>query len=113
MCLWPSCLAVPHRAGLDEMSVASRSWRYLSGQQLDCFTCTPQDASEGSLEEVAPVPSLTATSADGGVPPASAVSQSDAAKHDLGDDDVDAVLGEVMSPPHSHVLLTRDIYSVL
>jgi len=59
------------------------------------------------------VSSLTATSADGGVPPASAVSQSDAAKHDLGNDDGDAAMGEVTSPLHSHVLLTRDMYSML
>jgi len=47
------------------------------------------------------------------VPPASAVSQSDAAKHDLGNDDGDAAMGEVTSPLHSHVLLTRDMYSML
>ncbi|DBA81758.1 TPA: WD repeat-containing protein 4 [Trebouxia sp. C0004] len=69
-----------------------RSWRYLSGQQLDCFTCTTQHAAEGSIEEAAPVSSLIATSADGGVPPASAILQSDAAKHDLGGDDDDAAM---------------------
>ena len=45
----------------------------------------------GSLEEAAPVSALTATSVNGGVPPASAVAQGDAAKHDLSDDDGDAL----------------------
>lgn len=113
MCLWSSCSALSRRAGLEELSVAGRSWRYLSGQQLDCFTCTTHDAPPGSLQETAPVSSPTATSADGGVPPASAVAQGDAAKHDLGDDDGDAAICGVMSPLHTHRLLTYSMYSVL
>ena len=95
------------------MSVAGRSWRYLSGQQLDCFTCTTQGAAEGFLEETAAVSSLAATSADGGVPPASAVAQGQAAKHDLGDADGDAHMGGVVPPLHTRELLTHNMYSVL
>ncbi|KAA6424794.1 MAG: tRNA (guanine-N(7)-)-methyltransferase subunit WDR4-like [Trebouxia sp. A1-2] len=79
-----------------------RSWRYLSGQQLDCFTCTTHDAPPGSLQETAPVSSPTATSADGGVPPASAVAQGDAAKHDLGDDDDDAQVSKEAADEADH-----------
>ena len=41
------------------------------------------------MDEAAPVLSVTGTSADGGVPAASATLQSDATKQDLGDDDDD------------------------
>ena len=59
-----------------------RSWNHLTGEQLDCFTCAPAESPDGVTP--APVSSLTGTSADGGVPPASALRQGDAAKHDLG-----------------------------
>ena len=66
-----------------------RSWNHVTGEQLDCFTCAPAEPSDGvtALDVAAPVSSLNGTSADGGVPPASALQQGDAAKHDLGDAD--------------------------
>ena len=93
----------------DELSVAGRSWRHLSGQQLDCITCTTPDAPVGSLEEAAPVSALTATSVGGGVSPASAVAQGHAAKHDLGEVGGDAAMGGVMSPLPSRALLTHNM----
>ena len=72
--------------------VPSRSWEYLTGKQLDCFTCVSADTSDDVMDEAAAVSSVTGTSADGGVLAASATLQSDAAKQDLGDDD-DADLG--------------------
>lgn len=76
-----------------------RSWNHLTGQQLDCFTCAPAESSDGvtAADAAAPVSSLTGTSADGGVPPSSALQQSDAAKHDLGDAE-DTGLGTNPSP---------------
>lgn len=65
-----------------------RSWNHLTGKQLDCFTCASAESCDDvtAAATAAPVSALTGTSADGGVPPASALQQSDAAKHDLGDD---------------------------
>ena len=78
-------------AQLDQLQLPrpDRSWRHLSGEQLDCFTCITEDAPSGSLQQAAPVSSVTGASADGGVPAASAMAQSDAAKHDMGDGDGD------------------------
>lgn len=78
-------------AQLDQLQLPcpGRSWRHLSGEQLDCFTCITEGAPSGSLQQAAPVASVTGASADGGVPAASAMAQSDAAKHDMGDGDVD------------------------
>ena len=47
------------------------------------------------------------------MPPASAVAQGQAAKHDLGDDDGDAHMGGVVPPLHTRELLTHNMYSVL
>lgn len=81
-CLLTCCLYPP-----------GRSWSHLTGRQLDCLTCFTESAQDGSVEEAAHVSPVTATSADGGVRAASATAQSDAAKHDLGDDDDDADMG--------------------
>ena len=72
-----------------------RSWNYLTGKQLDCFTCASAESCDDvtAAAAAAPVSAITGTSADGGVTPASALQQSDAAKHDLGDDADDAGLG--------------------
>ena len=69
-----------------------RSWQYLDGKQLDCFTCSEPDAQDDAPSN-APVSLVTGVSADGGVPAASATAQSDAARQDLGDED-DADMGE-------------------
>lgn len=64
-----------------------RSWNHLTGQQLDCFTFAPAEVSDSMADAAAPASSPTGVSADGGVPPASALLQSHAAKQDLGDAD--------------------------
>ena len=91
MCVAEVPFVDPHHAQLGHAQLphTGRSWRHLSGEQLDCFTCITEDAPTGSLQQAALLSSVIGTSADGGVPAASAMAQSDAAKHDMGDDNAD------------------------
>ena len=68
--------------------VLDRSWDYLTGKQLDCFTCLAT-SSDDILDKPAPFSLINGngSSADGGVPAASAMLQGEAAKPDLGDAD--------------------------
>ncbi len=86
-------VVIPFASELKGSNHGGRSWRHLTGKQLDCFTCISEDAQKDPLEDAAPVSSVTATAGDGGVAAASATLQSDAAKQDLGDDE-DAEMGE-------------------
>ena len=94
-------LPVSSAPGIAEVlthSMLDRSWNHLTGKQLDCFTCV---LAESPDDAAAPVSSLTGTSADGGVPPAAAMQQSDAAKQDLGDADDAGIGTHPFSPPAS------------
>lgn len=84
----PGCAT--HQPTLKSVDVSTcvrdRSWNHLTGQQLDCFKFAPAEPPDTVADAAAHVSSATGTSADGGVPAASAMLQSDAAKQDLGDD---------------------------
>ena len=62
--------------------LGGRSWRHLTGAQLDCLPCATENAVNESFQQSAPV--ALSTSRDGGMPAASTTVQSDAAKQDLG-----------------------------
>lgn len=75
-----------------------RSWNHLTGQQLHCFKFVPVGSSDDLANAAAPVSSHHGASADGGVPAASAMLQSHAAKQDLGDAE-ETGIGIALHPP--------------
>lgn len=70
----------------------------MKGQQLHCFKFASVGSSNTVADAAAPVSSLSGASADGGVPAASAMLQSHAAKEDLGDA-ADTGVGKPLHPP--------------